>query len=107
MRFHGSIASTPDPPGIDRRRWTELIAAHPNLARVRDREGINPFTRAPMIYRAAPDSADVIVDGAEVGTMTWAQDGSHQIWVEGVAELVEPLALEVASKLNGVYQRDA
>jgi len=58
-----------------------------------------------MIYRAGPDDARVTVDGAEVGTMTWAQDGSHQIAVEGDAELVEPLALEVAATLGGIYRR--
>jgi hypothetical protein len=107
VRILGSIRSLPDAPGIDRGRWIELIASHPNLLRFKDREGINPFTRAPMIYRAGPDSGHVIVDGAEVGTMTWAQDGSHQISVEGDVALVEPIALEVASKLGGVYLRDA
>ena len=36
--------------------------------------------------------------------MVWAQDGSHRIGVEGDPELVEPLALEIASKLGGIYR---
>ena len=105
MRFLGSIASPPDPPGIDREQWIDLIVAHPNVVRFKDREGINPFTRAPMIFRAHTDSARVIIDGAEVGTMSWAQDGSHQIMVDGDPTLVEPVAFEVASKLGGIYRR--
>ena len=58
-----------------------------------------------MIFRAGRDSARVVVNGAEVGTMTWAQDESHRISVEGDAELVEPLAVEVATKLGGIYRR--
>ena len=106
MRILGSIASPPDPPGIDLGQWTDIIAVHPSLVRFADREGVNPFTKGPMIYRAHPGSAHVMVDGVEVGAMTWAQDGAHQIWVEGDAELVEPLALDVASKLGGIYRRD-
>jgi hypothetical protein len=106
VRILGSITSPPDPPGIDREQWTGLVVAHPNLARFKDREGVNPFTRKPMIFRAGDDSAHVIVDGVEVGTMSWAQDGSHQVSVEGDAELVEPVAVEVAFKLGGTYRRD-
>jgi hypothetical protein len=105
VRFLGFIASPQDPPGIDREQWIDLIVAHPNLVRFKDREGINPFTRAPMIFRGHTDNAHVIVDGAEVGTMSWAQDGSHKIVVDGNAELVEPLALEVAARLGGIYRK--
>jgi len=105
MEWLGSIASLPDPPGIDLRQWTELISTHPSLVPFADREGLNPFTKAPMIYRAHPGSARVVVGGAEVGAMSWAQDGSHQIIVDGDPALVEPIAFDVASKLGGIYRR--
>ena len=101
MDFVGSITSA---PGIDLERWVELIEAHPNLVRFPAQEGLNPFTKAPMIYRAHPGDARVIAGGAEVGAI-WAQDGSHRITVEGDLDLVEPLALDVASKLGGIYRR--
>ena len=104
MTWLGTITSPPDPPGIDQQKWFDLITAHPSLVRSPDREGLNPFTKAPMIYRADPNCARVIVEGAEVGAMVWAQDGSHRIGVEGDPELVEPLALEVASNLGGIYR---
>ena len=104
MTWLGTITSPPDPPGIDQQKWFDLITAHPSLVRSPDREGLNPFTRAPTIYRADPNCARVIVEGAEVGAMVWAQDGSHRIGVEGDPELVEPLALEIASKLGGIYR---
>lgn len=41
----GEIARDPDPPGIDIRRWIDLIREHPLLAPPEPREGINPFTK--------------------------------------------------------------
>jgi hypothetical protein len=37
--------------------------------------------------------------------MTWAQDGTSSIAVDGDAEVVEPVALAVASELGGIYRR--
>jgi hypothetical protein len=99
MDFLGSVTA------VDLDRWTQLIARHPNLAPVPAREGLNPFTGAPFMYRADPGDANVVVAGTKVGTMTWAQDGTNRIAVNGDAGLVEPVALEVASELGGVYRR--
>jgi len=101
------IASLPGAPAIDLQKWTDLIAKHPSLVRFADREGVNPFTKAPMIFRAHPGNAHVVVDGATVGAMTWVEDGPDQIGVEGVAALVEPLAREVASLLGASIARMA
>jgi len=106
MNWLGGIASPPGAPAIDLQKWTDLIAKHPSLVRFADREGVNPFTKGPMIFRAHPGNAHVVVDGATVGAMTWAEDGPDQIGVEGVAALVEPLAREVASLLGAVYRQD-
>ena len=99
MAFIGSIV------GVDLDRWTKLIASHPHLAPIPSREGVNPFTTAPFTYRAPPGDAHVVVAGTHVGAMTWAQDGTNQIAVDGDAALVEPVATNVASKLGGIYQR--
>ena len=99
MAFLGSIGS------VDLDRWTQLIATHPNLAPVPAREGVNPFTRAPFTYRAHPGDAHVVVAGTQVGAMTWAQDGTSRIEVDGDTALVEPVALGVAFELGGIYRR--
>src|SRR4029077_21220626 len=103
--FVGSITAAPDAPGIDLERWKLLIAMHPNLAPVPSREGVNPFTKGTHTYRAHPGNAHVVVAGSKIGTMSWAQDGTNRIAVEGDARLVEPIAIEVASELGGVYRR--
>src|SRR3954470_24943411 len=79
MDFLGEIVREPDPPGIDNRRWIDLIREHPNLVPPEPREGINPFTKKSMVLRPRPDVARVIVDGQEVGSMNWAEDGSNAL----------------------------
>ena len=100
MDFLGSITA------VDLDRWTQLIARHSHLAPVPAREGLNPFMRARYTYRTHPGDARVVIAGKEVGLMTWAQDGTNRIAVEGDApDVVERVALEVAAELGGVYTR--
>ena len=76
MEFLGEIISEPDPPGISNDRWVELIPGHPNLEAGAPlvKEGTNPFTRKPMIYRAPCDFAWVNVAGKRVGRTDYGQD---------------------------------
>jgi hypothetical protein len=103
MHFLGEIRSEPDPPGISRELWIDLIRAHTNLECVPPIEGINPFTRATFVYRSPPDSARVIIAGEEMGTMIWAEDGSNRINVFGEPQPVIPLAREIAETLGGRF----
>jgi hypothetical protein len=97
--FLGSITD------VDLSRWTQLIAGHPHLVPMSAREGLHPFTGASVRYRVHAGDARVVVGGVPVGRMTWATDGSNRIVVDGDATLVEPIALEIASELGGVYRR--
>lgn len=45
--FIGEIKRAPDPPGIDKQRWIDLIREHPNLVPPEPREAISPFTNRP------------------------------------------------------------
>ena len=83
--------------------WILLIGAHRQLSRVPDREGINPFTKEPMHYKARPDTARVLVGATEVGSIEWAQDGSRRlaVWSNvGSEEKVRSVARDVASRLG-------
>jgi hypothetical protein len=98
----GEIVRSPDPPGINRQRWIDLIREHPNLVPPEPREGINPFTKQPMVIRPRSDVARVVVDGMEVGSISWAEDESNLIYVFGGA--VVPLAQEIAKVLGGRFR---
>jgi len=104
MDFIGVIATASDPPGVDQQRWIDSISKHPALAPVAPRSGINPFTKQPQLYAAHPAAARVIVHGNDVGTMSWAQDDSNQIDVFGPADLVAPVAEEIAALLGATFK---
>jgi hypothetical protein len=104
VRFIGEISSEPDPPGINKARWIELIREYPNLDPVPPREGTNPFTRKPMVIYPRADIARVVVAGKDVGTMSWAEDESNLINVFGEPEVVVPLACDIARLLGGHFK---
>jgi hypothetical protein len=103
MDFIGEILSEPARPVIEKQRWIDLIREHPNLDCVLPREGINPFTRKPMVIRARPDEARIVVDSKDVGSMSWAEDDSNLINVFGEAQVVIPLAHNIAEVLGGRF----
>ena len=57
----GEIVREPDPPGIDNRRWIDLIREHPNLVPPEPVEGISPFTKKRMTIKPLPDVARVVL----------------------------------------------
>ena len=65
--------------------------------------GINPFTRQPIVIRARPDVARIVVDSKDVGSMSWAEDDSNLINVFGEAQVVIPLAHDIAESLSGRF----
>src|SRR5215471_360471 len=86
--------------------WISLIGAHPSLASVPARLGINPFTKGPYLYKARPDTARVLVEGLAVGSIEWAQDESQRlvVWSDAAANVqVEDVAVDVASRLGWKY----
>jgi len=89
-----------------RKEWVALISTHPALAQVQPRQGINPFTKQPTPYEASPDSARVLVEGAEVGQISWAQDRSKVLVVTSSANAqaqVANVAADVAARLGWKY----
>jgi hypothetical protein len=107
MDFIGEIVREPDPPAIDCRRWNDLIREHPHLVPPEAHEATSPFTKTRMVIKSPPDVARVVVDGREVGTMSWSPDDSNMINVFGELEVVVPLAHEIARSLGGRFQQVA
>lgn len=83
--------------------WIALVKVHPLLALCEPKQGINPFTKAPMIFQPHPDHARVIVDDTQVGSIHWAMDDSRRliVWSEPAAKSsVLDVANDVASRLG-------
>src|SRR5882724_7668303 len=108
MKLLGAIEQGIDGT-VGRSEWIQLIDSHPELSHVPDKQGINPFTKRPMLYKAAPDCARVLAGGIEVGMIYWSEDGSHclTVWaVMGAEAQVATVAEEVASRLGWRYVRE-
>ncbi len=103
MEYVGEILSNPDSDAIDKQRWLDLIGSHPRLVPDQPREGINPFTKQSMVNPPCPDLAHVVIDGRDVGWMSWNEDDSIFINVVGEPEAMIPVAQEIAEYL--VLQR--
>ena len=92
-----------------RTEWIHLIDSHPQLSQVADKQGINPFTKGAMEYKAARDCAHVLVEGIEIGMIHWAMDDSQRlvVWSAAGAEAqVAAVAENVASRLGWRYVRE-
>jgi hypothetical protein len=108
MRLLGTIE-----PGADlatgKPEWIRLIDAHPQLSPVPAREGINPFTRKPLLFKARPDTARVLVETRQIGSIYWAMDDSRRLIVSadiGSEQQVRNVAEDVASRLGWRFVAD-
>jgi hypothetical protein len=104
MAYLGRVTTKLNPPSVDPQRWHDVIGRHPNLSPLPPREGLNPFTKQPYLYPAPAENVRVILDGIEVGSMTWAEDGSCQIAVDGDSATVVKIATQVAEELGCVFE---
>jgi hypothetical protein len=57
-----------------------------------------------LLYPAPAENVQVVLDGVEVGSMTWAVNGSCQIAVDGDSATVVKIAMQVAEKLDCVFK---
>jgi hypothetical protein len=106
MDYIGAIATRPDPPGVDRARWLELIERHPQLRPAPPIEGINPFTRQPMVVTPRPDTADVVAASHKLGTICWCEHEANELQVLGNprnAEALVQVAREIAASLGASF----
>src|SRR3954454_20398513 len=72
MKIEGSIHPA---AGVtfDKAAWCELIDKRPELRRPAPREGINPFTKKPHVFRPRHDAAEVLLNGNVIGDASWSQ----------------------------------
>lgn len=94
-------------PGIDvaigKPDWIRLIDTHPQLSSVPARQGVNPFTRTPLLFEAKPDTARVLLEQRHIGQIYWAMDDSRCLIVSadtGFEDTVATIARDVASRLG-------
>jgi hypothetical protein len=105
----GTIEPSGDVAAGGRLEWIRLIEVYPQLSPVPPREGINPFTKGPHLYRARPDTARVLAEIGEIGLIHWAEDDSRRLAVwsnSGSESEVKRVAEAVASRLGWRFVAD-
>jgi hypothetical protein len=90
--------------------WIRVIKGHPQLSAVPPDKGINPFSfsRKPLPYQRDPTTAQVRIDGDQVGSIHWVTDGLRRLLVwssTGAEEKVATVATDVASRLGWHFVR--
>jgi len=104
MDFIGEISVEPRSTSFTKNQWIDVIRVHPNLVSIPPREGINPFTKERVTFPARLNAAHVVVDGKNVGSMSWAEDDSARIIVFGEPQSVLLMAHDVARSLGGRFE---
>jgi hypothetical protein len=101
MKIEGSI----QPAGavtFDKAAWCEFIGRRPELRRPGPREGINPFTKKPQVYRPRNDAAEILLNGNVIGSASWSQSEESLVNVS-VESAGLTLVQEWAAELGGVF----
>jgi hypothetical protein len=107
MRVEGAIQPDGDGSGLNREAWCQLVARRPEFRRPEPRQGINPFTREPMIVRPTPDAAEVVVDGVSVGDVGWSMSEDVPQVNVSVERSAVPLVLQWATELGGEFHEES
>jgi hypothetical protein len=106
MILLGEIEAVSEAAPLDAAKWLSLIDSHESLGHVPSKMGINPFTKKPTEYKSPASTARICVEGASVGSIGWALDGSLSLIVEAEensVDLVTKTAEEVARTLGGRF----
>jgi hypothetical protein len=110
MTSIGRIEGGPRDNRIDQGEWIALIKSLPSLAPIRPTKGINPFTGKPIEFKSPVTSASVCIEGTELGSLSWAMDGSPILIVyanDEAAATVASVAEQVAQKLGAHFVLEA
>ena len=83
--FLGIISAEIDPPGIDRANWEALIISHHAL------------------HPTGGGSANIVLEGAEVGRIAWCTTGGSSLDVHGDEARAPAAAAEIALALAGRF----
>src|SRR4051794_31913509 len=99
MDVIGAVRSS----SVDEERWSRFIDECPLLVRPEPERRMDPFTRKLVDITSFTTTARVVGDGVVVGEMAWCGVGDIDIVVLGRAELVTPVARDVAALVGGTF----
>ena len=106
MEYIGQIEAKADDSALTCNRWLQFIAERSELVRAPARMVRNPATGQMIEARPPPDTVQLIREGANLGSFSWAPDGSAAVDVmccDGCRKLMAKAAREFAHVLGGRF----
>jgi hypothetical protein len=107
MRVEGEIYPKSTATNFTREAWCQFIKSRPEFHRAPPIQCPNPFKPGElMTIRAAPDVADVVVDGVSVGNVYYSMSDEPLVFVS-----IEPSAMRLVHEwvalLCGEFRPDS
>lgn len=106
MRIEGVILPRGEESRVNREAWCQLVESRAELRRPQPRQALNPFTGKATLIKAAPDVAEVVVDGVVVGNVGWSVSEEDPLVNVSVEPCARPSVLEWAAELGGEFRED-
>lgn len=106
MRIEGVIYPIGAGAGFNRDAWCQLVASRPEFRRPPSRQVRNPFTGGSMTVHPPTDTAEVVLEGCEVGQVYWSMSEEPLVNVS-VEPAAQPLVREWAAALGGEFRADS
>jgi hypothetical protein len=105
-KITGAIRPLQASPNFNREAWCQFILGEAEFRRRPGREVPNPFKPGTMmIVNPAADSAEVMLDGRPVGSVSWSMSDEPLVIVE-VEPLAMPLVQKWAAAMGGEFREE-
>lgn len=86
--------------GISQADWIAFASSSTELRKQPPREGLNPFTRKPMLYHSS--NFFLVVGNKQVGLVTWEE--AECIGVAGIKEEVAPFIARLCEAFHATFE---
>jgi hypothetical protein len=103
MLIEGEIRPIADSRDFNREAWCRFVSSRSEFQRYPPQERPNPFTGAMMTIHTPPDAALVIIEGHEVGSVSWSMSDDDLVNVSIDSSAI-PLVMEWAKSLGGEFR---
>jgi|GEM_PF-2723842 len=104
MKIDGVILPTGADSRVNREDLCRLIDTRPEFRRPAPVQIINPFNRESVVVSPTQDVAEVEVDGAKVGNVSWSMSDDNPLINVKIEQSAVWLALEWARELRGDFR---
>jgi hypothetical protein len=90
-------------PPLTFEEWCTIVATREDLIPPSPRTGRNPKTGEAITINPRQDSAAVMADGQEIGSVGWSHGGENEVFVSGESRAIVLWGKMIASELDAEF----